>query len=123
MTQSAASSAAHSKILPICKSACQYRVRQVLHRLKYHWRCQIASIAVGVRAGSNDEHDSKPWDRTFSPRRFAGEGEIEDFLHGYQFFYPQSFPADIDDLLGGIRTKRAVGYDKWRIIIVHSLRH
>lgn len=58
-----------------------------------------------------------------SPGRFAGEGEIEDFLRGYRFFYPQSFPANIDDLLGGIRTKRAVGEDKWRIIIVHSLRH
>ena len=46
---------------------------------------------------------------TVSLRRFAGQGEIEDFLRGYRFFYPQSFPADIDDLLGGIRTKRAVG--------------
>ena len=50
---------------------------------------------------------------TASPAR----EKIQDFLRGYRFFYPQSFPANIDDLFGGIRTKRAVEEDKWRIII------
>jgi hypothetical protein len=59
--------------------------------------------------GGKLEFGVRQWDRTFSPSRFGGQGEIEDFLRGYRFFYPQSFPADVDDLLGGIRTKRAVG--------------